>query len=61
MKLEVYNKQDQLVALLSEDQMLLGYYPLEDFFRLNVSALNAFDCSSNRNALLGHRHGSLPY
>jgi hypothetical protein len=36
MKVEVYNKQNQLVALFGDDNMPLGAYPIEDYFRLHV-------------------------
>jgi hypothetical protein len=36
MRLELYNKEDQMVAVLAEDDKMLGYYPVDDFYRLNV-------------------------
>lgn len=36
MKVEAYNKDNKLVTLLSDNDQLVGFYPLEDGMRLHV-------------------------
>ena len=38
MLLDVYNKEDQLVCKLDNDDALLGSYPVDDGMRIHVSA-----------------------
>lgn len=36
MKVEAYNKDNKFVTLLSDNDQLVGFYPLEDGMRLHV-------------------------
>jgi hypothetical protein len=37
MKIQVFDRQDQMIAVLGEDEeKMLGFYPVQDYFRLHV-------------------------
>ncbi|KAI8816689.1 CAP Gly-rich domain-containing protein [Fimicolochytrium jonesii] len=40
MKISLYTSTDQLVGSMDDDEKMLGYYPVEDFMRLQVTDLN---------------------
>lgn len=36
MKLELFDKNDQKLGILDDDNKMLGYYGVEDYYRINV-------------------------
>jgi len=51
MKLELYNKDDHLIARLDDDAAPLGRYPVENYMRLHVVDINPYRQKNDFNDL----------
>ncbi len=45
MKIELFDRHDQLQAVLDDETKMLGFYPVQEFWRLNVRCMWARGCS----------------